>query len=315
MNNITHKLGKATPVTRKLPIAGWAAAALLGGLAAQPAQAAAADAPAATAAWTPTRLADGQPDAQGFWRPERAGTYSLLLGHVWGGGVAEVLRERELAQAGKPLPYWPSRIIDPADGQIPYQAWARAKQKDVETNVDHPKRQEHLDPQERCFPDGPVRAQIWAGVEIQQFPGYVVLRQEGNHTWRVVPLDGRPHAPGAIKLWMSDSRGHWEGRTLVIDVTNSNSKGRLDHLGDFASDQVHITERYTFNDDKSFDYRATFVDPTVYTRPWTLAVKFLRAHTDEPGYEAWEQECQEHEKNSADYIVNAAPPGPGRATP
>jgi len=259
-----------------------------------PASSMAADA----AGWKPATLSDSQPDVHGFWRPERGGTYSLLLGRVWGGGTAEILRIRELEAEGKPLPNWPSRIVDPADGQIPYQPWARAKQKQIEANVDHPTKQEHLDPQERCFPDGPVRAALLTGMQIEQYPGYVVLSQEANHTFRVIPLDGRHHAPEGVTLWMGDSRGHWEGNTLVVDVTNNNSKGRLDRSGNFASDKVHITERYIFGDKDSFEYRVTFDDPSIYTRPWTLSAKFLRDRIDDPGYEAWEQECQEHENNT-----------------
>jgi hypothetical protein len=132
----------------------------------------------------------------------------------------------------------------------------------------------------------------------------VVIIEEQNHTFRVIPLDGRPHPSQKLKLWMSNSRGHWEGNTLVVDVANSNSKGRLDNIGDFASDKVHIVERFTFNDAKSFDYHATFDDPTVYTRPWTLYAKYVRQHLDEPDYEPWEEACQEGEKNSGESLLN-----------
>jgi hypothetical protein len=298
-------------MTHPIPMAGRCAAALLACAAAWPLAAAAQTAPASAAAtpaaqpWTLSKLPDGQPDVRGFWGPKKQGTYSLT--HPSNGGEGEVIRDHELKLAGKPIPTWPSRIVDPADGEIPYQPWARAKQQHIEANIDHPTKQEHLDPQERCFPDGPVRAPIWTGFQIQQYPGYVVIIHDQNHTYRVIPLDGRPHPPRAIKLWMSDSRGHWEGNTLVVDVTNSNSKGRLDNIGDFASDQVHITERFTFDEPGVINYRATFVDPTVYTRPWTLYVKYVRTHGDDPTWEQWEQACQEGEKNSlASLLSNQA---------
>ncbi|HVY34446.1 MAG TPA: hypothetical protein VG960_08485 [Caulobacteraceae bacterium] len=278
----------------------WTAALLMGFSAAWPLSALA-QTPAAPAAWSPPALPDGQPDVRGFYGPQKQGTFSLT--HPSNGGVGEVLHNRALEKAGKPIPVWPSRIVDPADGEIPYQPWARAKQKYIEANIDHPTKQEHLDPQERCFPDGPVRAPLWTGFEIQQYPGYVVIIQDQNHTFRVIPLDGRPHPSQAVKLWMGNSRGHWEGNTLVVDIQNENSKGRLDNIGDFSSDKVHIVERYTFNDATSFDYRATFDDPSVYTRPWTLYAKYKRQHLDEPDYEPWEQACQEGEKNSSESLL------------
>lgn len=247
----------------------------------------------------PSKRPDGQPDVQGFWRAERSGTYSLLMGSIWGAGVNEIVANEQLKAEGKPLPSWPSRIIDPADGQIPYQPWARARQQELQAHMENPTRQRHLDPQARCFPNGPIRAPFLDGVQIQQFSGYVVLSHEQNHLYRVVPLDGRPHVPAGVKLWMGDSRGHWEGNTLVIDVTNVNGKARLDQVGNFVSDQVHITQRFIFSDANTFEYRVTVEDPTVFTRPWTLSAKFLRTHIDDPGYEPWEQECQEHEENAS----------------
>jgi len=249
-------------------------------------------------------LSDGQPDAQGFFAPVKQGTYSLE--NPSNGGEGEVLRQRDLIVGGKPVPVWPSRIIDPADGRIPYQPWAKAKQLKTQASIDYPTEQGALDPQGRCFPDGVVRNPLWTGFQVQQFPGYVVIIFDQNHTYRVIPLDGRPHAPDAIKLWMSDSRGRWEGNTLVVDATNSNAKSRLDNIGDFASDKVHITERYTFTKE-GIDWQATLTDPSVYTRPWTLQAQFHRDHADEPGYEQWEQACHEGERNAEESLLPAKP--------
>ena len=76
---------------------------------------------------------------------------------------------------------------------------------------------------------------------------------------------------------MGDSRGHWEGNTLVVDVTNNNSKGRLSRAGDFASDKLHVTERFEFLDADHMQYRAVFDDPSTYTRPWTFGFDMKRA--------------------------------------
>ncbi len=255
-------------------------------------------------AWTPAKLADGQPDVQGFWEPDKQGTYSLT--DPSNGGEGEVIRFRELSDAGKPVPKWPSRIIDPPDGQIPYQPWARERQRYIEANILNPTEQQFVDPMARCFPDGPVRNPLWTGFQIQQFPGYVVITFDQNHTYRVIPLDGRPHVPANIKLWMADSRGHWEGKTLVIDVANSNSKSRFDNIGDFASDSVHVTERLTFVDPNTISYEWRIEDPGVFTRPWTVWAKFNRAHKNESDWEQWEQACHEGEHNAESLIDGAA---------
>jgi hypothetical protein len=253
---------------------------------------------------TPVRLSDGQPDVQGFFAPVKQGTYSLE--NPSNGGTGEVLKQRDLIVGGKPVPVWPSRIIDPPDGHIPYQPWAKTKQLRTQANIDYPTEQGHLDPQGRCFPDGVIRNHLWTGFQIQQFPGSVVIIFDQNHTYRVIPLDGRAHAPDAIKLWMSDSRGHWEGATLVVDVANSNAKSRLDNIGDFASDKVHVTERFTFTKE-GIDWQATLTDPSVYTRPWTVQAQFRRDHSDEPGYEQWEQACHEGERNAEASLLPAKP--------
>jgi hypothetical protein len=163
--------------------------------------------------------------------------------------------------------------------------------------VDTPTKPAYVDPQARCLPDGVIRSTFWSAFQILQFPGYVVIVYEQNHPYRIIPLDGRPHIGQDIQLWMGDSRGHWEGNTLVVDVTSNNSKSRLDNEGDFATDAVHIVERYTFMHANTFLYEATIEDPSVYTRPWKIAALMIRAHRKEPGYELWEDACHEGEHN------------------
>jgi hypothetical protein len=244
-------------------------------------------------AWTPARTADGQPDVQGFWEAQIGGTYSLVNPRRGGGRLEELLREkRELPPIIKP-----SRIVDPPDGKIPYLPWAAAKQNDLLEHVDTPTKPAYVDPQARCLPDGVIRSTFWSAFQILQFPGYVVIVYEQNHPYRIIPLDGRPHIGQDVKLWMGDSRGHWEGNTLVVDVTSNNSKSRLDNEGDFATDAVHIVERYTFMHANTFQYEATIEDPSVYTRPWKIAALMIRAHRKEPGYELWEDACHEGEHN------------------
>jgi hypothetical protein len=106
---------------------------------------------------------------------------------------------------------------------------------------------------------------------------------------------------------MGDSRGRWEGNTLVVDVMNNNSKSRFSTEGDFASDKLHMVERYTFLDANTMEYRATIEDPSVYTRPWTIQARMLRIHTKDPDYEVWEDACHEGEKHSDEFTRQAPP--------
>jgi hypothetical protein len=204
-------------------------------------------------------------------------------------------------RAGQSRVKAPSRIIDTPDGEIPYQAWARERQKYLLANYFDPTKPEHLDPQQRCWPLGAVRQFTWHDVQILQYPDYVVLEHEGGHAYQIIPLDGRPHVGENIKLWMGDSRGHWEGTTLVVDVTNNNAKGRLSRAGDFSSDKVHHVVRMKFLDANNLRYETTFDDPSVYTRPWTFGLDMKRglfggdgaSDADEPHYEQWEEACVE----------------------
>jgi hypothetical protein len=251
--------------------------------------------------WLPSRLPDGQPDVQGFWSAEVSGTYSLLNPRK--GGIR--LQEQLLEKAGKKPQTKPTRIVDPPDGQVPYQPWARARQQEIQANIDNPTAQRHIDPQARCLPNGPLRSPLWSAYEIMQSPGYLVFSYETTHMYRIVPLDGRPHPSQNVKLWMGDSRGHWEGNTLVVDVMNINLKSRFSTEGDFASDKAHIVERYTFLDAKTMEYRATIEDPTVYTRPWTIQARMIRNHTKDPDYEVWEDACHEGEKHFDEFTQQA----------
>jgi hypothetical protein len=101
-------------------------------------------------------------------------------------------------------------------------------------------------------------------VRILQIPGYVVLQTEQIHDVRIVPLDGRPH--GRLKQWAGDSRGRWEGDTLVIDTINFRAPTIFPPIG---SASMHLVERFTRSDDKTLLYRYTVDDPGEWTRPWT----------------------------------------------
>lgn len=241
-------------------------------------------------------VASAQSNLEGFWTAEVAGTYDLT--DPRGGEI----RVEEVAQAAKGIVRKPnpSRIVDPPDGKIPYQPWAEAKQKYLQASVDNPTKPEHIDTQNRCLPDGALRDLLHGAFRILQIPGYVVFLGEENYGYRIVPLDGRPHIGKDLKLWMGDPRGHWEGNTLVIDVTNSNGAPRLDMVANFYGDSVHFVERLTPIGPDEFDYQVSVEDPHVYTRPWKLAARFKRVHPND--YEFYEDACHEGE-HSADKML------------
>jgi hypothetical protein len=101
-------------------------------------------------------------------------------------------------------------------------------------------------------------------LQIVQSPGYVVIEMEQIHDARIIPLDGRPHLPPSIRHWMGDSRGRWEGNTLVVDVTNFTDKAPF--RGSFEN--LHLVERFTRVDANTISYEVTVDDPTTFTRPW-----------------------------------------------
>ena len=122
---------------------------------------------------------------------------------------------------------------------------------------------------------------------------------ENFHAYRVIPTDGRPHLPADIKTFEGDSRGHWEGDTLVVDVTNQNDKTWFDMAGNFHSDALHVMERYTPVDANTIDYQATIEDPKTFSRPWTIAFPITRI--TRPGYEIMELACVEGERDLKHY--------------
>ena len=249
--------------------------------------------------WPPEQLADGQPDVQGVWRPVNGGTQSLDPAMSSGAYFNELVTGVRRS--------YPSRIVDPEDGHIPYQPWAAALQQELEAVYETPTRPEHIDTQTRCLGPGVPRLYYFPRFRILQPPGSVVFVWDQYHSYRVIPLDGRPHISPRIKLWSGDGRGRWEGNTLIVDTTNLNAKSRLDVVGDFFSDQAHILERFIFIDGDTMHYEATITDPTVFTRPWTMRVVQRR----QPEEEFWEYACHEGERDAAESSRQFMDPGAG----
>ncbi len=236
--------------------------------------------PIASVEWTGARLADGQPDVQGHWS-NTIGNHNSFTRPQGGDDGAPGGGARERGQANRA----PSRVSDPPDGQVPYQPWARARQQEFGSHLDDPTRPEYVEPLARCAPAGPTKSFMWHGYEIRQYPGYVLFLFDSGT--RIIHLDAKPHLAENVKLWNGDSRGHWEGNTLVVDVTNNNSKSRFARTGEFVSEHATIQERYIFDSaGERFIYQAVYTDPTVLTRPFTVTIPNRRI-TDKTPQDGW----------------------------
>lgn len=238
--------------------------------------------------WTGKRLADGQPDVSGHWSNTIANHNNFT--DPQGGTSGE--RGRATSKREDRAP---SRVSDPADGQVPFQPWAAAKVKDFQEHFNNPTAPQYIEPLARCAPGGIPKSFYWHGYEIAQYPGYVVFFFSSGT--RIIHLDNKPHLPDNIKLWNGDSRGHWEGNTLIVDATNTNGKALFGRTGEFASENAHYAERYIFaNDGKRYNYEVVITDPTVYTRPFTVTVPAARwTDKDEPNGWHYETRLAKHD--------------------
>ena len=116
-------------------------------------------------------------------------------------------------------------------------------------------------------------------LQILQTPGYVVILYEMMREARFIPVDGQPHIPQDIRLWHGDSRGRWEGDTLVVDVTNFSPKGHFRG----SAEGLHLVERFTRLDADTIEYQVTIDDPSTFTKAWTASVPMTK--TQDPMYE------------------------------
>lgn len=266
---------------------------------------------AAQTAWTPPRTPDGQPDLQGFWTnstltplerpadlagkefftPEEAAAFEKRA--LEQGNSDRRNTNAELDITGSYNNFWRDRgtkivptrrtslIVDPADGRIP--ALTPEAQKKVAERAEY--RRQHP-------ADGPedlnlnVRCIVWptsgppmlpAGYnnyyQILQIPGYVIILVEMIHDVRIIPLDGRPHLPQNVHQWLGDSRGRWEGNTLVVETTNFTNKTNFRGSGE----RLHVMERFTRVDADTIRYQFTVNDPATFTRPWTAELYMARS--------------------------------------
>ncbi len=208
---------------------------------------------------TTRRARDGKPDLNGQWSATR---------------IAQDIEEVKAGQYGA-MGTMRTLIVDPPDGKIPYQPWAQQPRREGEVRW--------VSPTALCLPVGAVR---WSyspvsvtGHRIIQQPREILFSMERLHTYRIIGLDNTRRLASNIKLWQGESRGHWEGETLVIETTNLNDKVWFDHIGTFMSDEIKMEERLTYVDPDTLLYVATYTDPKVFTQPWKIAKALLRGPT------------------------------------
>jgi hypothetical protein len=273
-------------------------------------------------AWKQPKTPWGDPDLQGVWpstnmigtpiqRDSKLGTRAVLNDEEYARRVAQA---GPLAVTGGLRPEgkfninagWleggkanrqASLVVDPPDGRIPAltaiaETREAARKKHWSQKKDSPDSWEDLTTWDRCITLGPVGSVLPLaynnGQQIIQAPGYVVFQNEMIHEARVIPLDGRPHVSPQIRTWMGDSRGHWEGATLVVETTNFNGRifvggqgGGFGDPGAVATEQLRLVERFTRVDNDTISYEITVDDPNTWTKAWKIA--FPLRH--EAGYE------------------------------
>ena len=221
-------------------------------------------------AWAQTsgeipRLADGHPDFSGVWQTLSEADYDL-----------------EPHAGRRDAPPSPGVI---EGGAIPYREDARAqRQRNFEGRAGD-------DPRLKCWVLGVPRGVYYpAPFQVFQREGDLTLVHQFGHQVRTIATNGSDHpTEQGQEFWLGDSRGRWDGDTLVVDVTDFNPETWLDRSGNFHSEALHVTERWKFVDPDTIAYSATLEDPKVYTRPWTIEVVLHRRR--DPGFQLIEDYC------------------------
>lgn len=266
--------------------------------------------------YTTPRTPWGEPDLQGIWsgdaahgipleRPTAEESEALTpeeaaarrergtLNSIW--GYEREWRDTTLGYAKSAPSTQVALVIDPPDGRLPPmtphgEALAAAAAA-ARAQGSLPAGPEDLNTWVRCITrglPGLMLPRVYNnGLQIVQGPGFVAVQKEMIHETRVIPTDGnRPHLGSDLRQWLGDSRGHWEGDTLVVEVTNFN--GRVPYLG--AGEDMTLVERYTRTGPDTLEYQFTVNDPTIWTSPWTARFNFQK---DDEQYELVEYSCHE----------------------
>ena len=172
-----------------------------------------------------------------------------------------------------------SLVIDPPDGRIPaLTPEARAREAAVDTGWELKTGPEDLNNIHRCVTTGVPRlggnfgAGPYTFYQLVQTPDTVAFVSEAFHDARIIPLDGRPHVPDAVRQWNGDSRGRWDGDTLVVETRNFSENSY--YRG--SAEGLHLVERFTLTGPDTLDYEMTFTDPATWAAPWTAALPLKR---------------------------------------
>jgi len=227
------------------------------------------------------RLVHGHPDLQGLWLKSAGGFQGLFIGSLDGTNFAAGGRGRGNGggRGGTVYEYTPEAEAERLDRL----------------------RRGYEDPEARCHLPGVPRALDQpAGlypVQIIQDEKYVVLLHEAMHDVRIIPTDNSPH-PRNYWAWDGDSRGRWEGDTLVVDVSNFNGRTWLDMAGNFVDENEHVVERFTLMDRDTILYEATVTDPTVFVKPVQMRFTLKRVPAEQ---QILEYSCLEGERSLQHY--------------
>jgi hypothetical protein len=274
--------------------------------------------------WVQPHTPDGQPDLQGVWtnptitpfeRPNDLAGKAVLTDQE-AATLEEKAAENRVDRApregdvGSYNQVWfdsgtkvvatkqTSLVVEPPDGRVPVKPEAEARR---EYNLAHnADATEYMSLWDRCITRGVPGAMFPAGYnnayQIVQIPGYVVLESEMIHNARIIPIDGRPHVSSSIRQWDGDSRGHWEGNTLVVETTNYNNRSQISTSaaggrikGITPSDKLRVVERFTRVNKDIVKYEVTIDDPSTFTKPWKVSIPLSR----DPNYQIYEYACQE----------------------
>jgi hypothetical protein len=260
----------------------------------------------------------GHPDLQGIWttddmrgvpqqRAPEFGTRQHLTDEELAARMEQRERARQTQDRGASGTFrnedgtrtfgYTSLVIDPADGRIPaVLPAARERRTTAGTHGLGPfNTMEDFSLYDRCITRGVVGsfgpAVYGNGARILQTPDAVIISYEMVHDTRIIPLDDRPPLGAGIRQYMGDSRGRWDGNTLVVETANFTDKTNLG--GVRHSEQLRLTERFTRVDPEMLDYEIRVDDPLTWEKPWTLRMTI----TAQPGYEIYEYSC--HEGNIA----------------
>ena len=219
---------------------------------------------AQTATYTPPRTEHGPPELQGIWQVLTTAAWDI---------------EDHNASLGVPA----GRAVVEG-GRIPYQPWALEKK--AQNYADRAT----LDPETKCLLSGVPRITYMPyPFQIVQQADKVNILYEYNHSLRHIYMNGNPHPEGPINWWMGDSRGSWDGDTLVVDVVHFTDQTWFDRAGNFHGEMLHVVERYTPTSPNHLLYEATIEDPAVFTQPWKMSMTLYRRM--DPAPELLEYEC------------------------